>query len=241
MRLYELFLIETTEEDRALISLASAITEYLLQYRHISKDHLTDIGTIGELFKTPLEILNPITIEIASQDSIRRRLEQESPDDIKSDSENQVAGLWYSDSKTIVLDSGNIGTNIMSSIVTHELRHALDDFKSAFKATASTSYTRPKQAIHRKSPDDLYMAQPLEINARFLQALNSIVDVINMSRKKGLTKEQTKDSALFELERAFLHYEIEDYFPDKQRSKDYKRLVKRGVDFVDKEIAHQFK
>jgi len=241
MRLYELFLIETTEEDRAIISLSSSISEYLLQYRKLSGDQLTDVGTIGELFKTPLNILDPITIELESQDRIRRRIEQEYPDDVKSDSDNEVAGLWYADSKTIVLDRANIGTSVMSSIVTHELRHALDDFKSEFKASSSNSYTKPKQKIHRKTPDDLYMAQPIEINARFLQALNAIVEVITNSRRKGLTKEQTKDSAMHELGRAFSHYDIGEFFPNKQQSDDYKRLVKRAVDFVDKEIAHQIK
>ncbi len=102
MRLVELFLKETSMEDRAIISLASAI------YSHIDKEYnfgaadnpspLTEkspfdfsqgdyddeednfgdiedppelvhnVGTVGDLFNTPLEILNQVNIVLTTDE-----------------------------------------------------------------------------------------------------------------------------------------------------------------------------
>jgi len=40
-----------------------------------------------------------------------------------------------------------------------------------------------------------------------------------------------------EFNKLMKHYSISELFPEKDQSKDYKRLIKRGVDFIDKEIA----
>ena len=60
MRLQELF--ETTEEDRALISLSSAIYARLQQYINIDQDYTDEddevvaIGRMGDIFDTPIGV-----------------------------------------------------------------------------------------------------------------------------------------------------------------------------------------
>jgi phage terminase Nu1 subunit (DNA packaging protein) len=43
---------------------------------------------------------------------------------------------------------------------------------------------------------------------------------------------------MHDLTHLLLKYEIADLFPERTQSPDYKRLIKRAVDFIDKEIAH---
>jgi hypothetical protein len=247
MKLYELFLKETTEEDRALISLASAINDYINQNTDTSNKAVS-IGTIGDLFDTPLPILNSISIILDTEQGILQRMKEENPDDVAENNED-VVGIWYSHNKTLVLDKDYIGSSEMKGIVAHELRHALDDFKSDFKAnkpgtpTKKNSYLTPKNKEHRRTTNDPYfgdigyLAQPAEINARFLQVLNQMVSTIRQA--SGLPKDRVRPIVMQEFKNALTHYQISDLFPEKDQSKDYKRLIKRGVDFIDKELAHK--
>lgn len=239
MRLYEL-LIETTEEDRALISLSSTIAEYIKKYKGTDT---TDIGTIGKIFDSPMSIMDDVRIRLESDANIVQRMNDEHGVSAITDEDNDVVGLWYGDDKTMVLNREYIGSYVMKSIITHELRHALDDYKSSFKAGQSKKYATPKNKEHRRTTNDPYfgninyLAEPAEINARFLQALDTMVDVIRTAVK--LSPEKIKPAIMREFERTLEHYQIADLFPEKETSRDYKRLIKRGVDFIEKELKHQ--
>lgn len=245
MRLQELFLIETTEEDRAIISLSSAISDHLTRYENVKGNEVIDVGTIGELFDTPIPILNPVNIQLETYDGIEKRMREEYPDDV-AETDDEVVGIWYGHTKTLVVDRAYIGTQTMNSVLTHELRHALDDFKSKFRANDTSrknSYLTPKKKEHRKTINDpyfgdvKYLAQPAEINARFLEVLNQLVITIRQSNK--LAPNKIRPIIMQEFKNMLGHYQIADLFPEKEKSKDYKRLIKRGLDFIEKELAHQ--
>jgi hypothetical protein len=40
------------------------------------------------------------------------------------------------------------------------------------------------------------------------------------------------------LKRLLSAYDISTLFPEREKSKDYKRLIKRAVDFIQKEISY---
>jgi len=238
MRLREIYLIETTEEDRAIVSLASALSN-LLTTKY--DNHIGPVGTIGELVDTPLTICNSITIELDNEQGIQQRMKDSFPDDVTKLG-TDVEGIWYADDKTIVIDEEYLGSSYLQSVLAHELRHALDDFKSDFKANVSSSYSTPKKKEFRNVTNDpyvgnmAYIAEPAEINARFLQVLDQLTTTIRQSVK--LYPNDPKPAIMKEFKNILAHYHISDLFPEKELSKDYKRLMKRAIDYIEKELAH---
>lgn len=263
MRLQELFLVETTEEDRAIVSLASAINSHIQKYEgedaggdfydgdeeedpdDTETDESTVVGSIGELFDTPLSVLNSINIILQSDYGIRLRKKKENAErGVKSPVSETIMGMWYPSSRAIVLNKDYIGYNNLRTVISHELRHALDDFKSDFKANKTGgSYSIPRKKEHRKDTNDpyygnvRYLAEPAEINARFLQVLDVMVRAIkNYAPKLG--PDGGRDRIIKHFHKLLADERIAELFPEKEKSKDYKRLMKRGVDFIDKEIAY---
>lgn len=250
MKLIEIFINETTEEDRALISLSSALFHYLQKNKHlyidgpefsdddtdfddvdIKADRPITIGSIGQLFDTPLPSLNKIIVQVQSDYGIRDRLKKESGAvSIKRPEEQVVYGLWYGNTNTMVLNSDVISSKGMKSAITHELRHALDDVKSDYK-TADMSIGYNKSS----SKDHDYYSIPAEVNARFIEALHLVQQrMAELSSNNNLNKEEILNYFYSLLEKK----KISMLFPEKTASKQYRRLVKRGVDFINKEIGY---
>jgi hypothetical protein len=218
-------LLETSEEDRAIISLSSSIYNYIQQYSHNTDKHIT-VGKIGDIFNTPLEILNSVQIILLSNNEI-----------IDMIGEAGATGIWSGANDVIYLNKDYLTSNVMKSTVSHELRHALDDYKSNFKANKKDSrYVIPKNKNYRKS-DLEYLAEPAEINARFLQVLHYMVSVIK--RAANLSKEQQILIIDSSFKKALQFYRILELFPEKEKSRDYKRLIKRGIDFIQKELSYE--
>jgi len=247
MILQELF--ETTEEDRALISLSSAIYAKLQPYQGGNLDYenifdqpdqqLIKIGKIGDIFNTPLEALNNISIEVQGGEPFIERAKD--PDEVVADYEGkQLYGFYEEDTRTVVLNLELLDKQRMKTSITHELRHALDEIKSGSFPGDAKGYFTPRKKEHRK--DDpysttQYRAQPAEINARFVEVL----DILSKRIPQWVNKLQTAEvrpKILNDLNHLFVKYEIADLFPEKSQSKDYKRLMKRAADFIDKEIQH---
>jgi len=252
MRLVELFLKETSEEDRAIISLGSAIYDYLQRYADQDLEYdnpddeseeLVRVGKIGELFDTPIQGMDDINIQLQSDIGIVDRLRKEKTSDVTDmPGATGAGGLWYNYNKTLVLNSDHLGSNHMKSVIVHELRHAMDDVKSGYKANASDRYSTAKNRSYRNVTRDPhmgnlgYLAQPAEINARYLQVMHAMVPVINRAAKL----DQPTGTALIEkwLSKYMEHFNISHLFPEKEKSKDYKRLLKRAMDFIEKELNH---
>ena len=203
------------------------------------------MGTVGKLFNTPLEILNPVKIQLQSDYGLRKRIKNEDGLEVMGE-KGVYYGLWDPNKSTMTLNKDMIDEPSVRSAIAHELRHALDDYKSDFKAGTSKRYWTPKNKDYKDVKDDPklgdvdYFARPGEINARFVETLNSMVPII----KKAVAEIEPKylrSYILSEFKDTLRHHFISNLFPEKEKSKDYKRLLNRGIEFIRKEVEHQLK
>jgi len=243
MRLVELFIIETTEEDRAIISLSGPMYSFLQKYADQDLDWDDEntetlyLGKIGQFFDTPFDGIDNIGIAIQSDSSLLDRIRKEHPK-----TKDAPAGLWDANTKTIIFNSDYLSTDFMKSTIVHELRHMLDDIKSEFRVAGSKGYSTPRDKEYRKTKDDPhapnmeYLAQPAEINARFLQVLNALIPKIKRLASQPRLEARDKLHKILRYEMDM--HDVAGMFRDKNNSPDYKRLMKRGADFIDKELAH---
>ena len=243
MRLQELF--ETTEEDRALISLSSAVYDKIKPHIDSAGDDVIHIGKIGDIVDTPISVLNNINVDIqGGEDYLNRSIDTNAGETAG----RQSMAFWDAETNTIVLNSEFIGAERTKTTITHELRHALDEIKSnGFPASpknktpnTTNKYFTPKKKEHRK--DDpyssaQYRAQPAEINARFTEILHKLSDLVP-KRYKTVDSHLLRRQLMHDFNNLLLKYEIADLFPERTASKDYKRLVKRAYDFIQKEMSH---
>jgi hypothetical protein len=236
MKIHEL-IVETAEDDRAIISLADTIYNYLQQYADQDLDYdetgVLHIGRIGDLFDTPVPAFDSIRIELTSDEAIvdlaRRLHGRATPDD-------SHFGQWDPMEKAISLNSDYLSTSRMRSVIAHELRHAMDDAKSLNRANQSSRYRTARNPDHQADKDGAYQAQPAEINARFIEALNVLTPVIPKLANLEPAAFRTKMTAY--INKAFELKDIADYYPEKTASPHYKRLLQRAWSFIDKELAH---
>ena len=249
MRLQELF--ETTEEDRALISLSSAIYKKLIQYIDTDNDSI-ELGKVADLVDTPLQALNNISIDIQGGDVFLRRLHDIPPEDVIGDKADKTAvAFWDEDTDTAVFNRDYLGTERIKTTITHELRHALDSVKSNKFPGDAKGYFTPKKKEHRTLYYDNkgkldkndarnlipYRAQPAEINARFTEVLHALSDFA-AKRYETVAPHLLKKQLMQDFKRLLNKFNIAYLFPEKTESKDYKRLLKRGYDFIQKEMSH---
>lgn len=236
MRIHEL-IVETPEEDRAIISLANVIYDYLQQYADTDLDYdetgVIHIGRIGDLFDTPIPAMDRVRLEITSDEAIidlARRLNG------KATPEDSHFGQWDPMEKAISLNADYLSTNRMRNIIAHELRHAMDDMKSLNRANQSTRYRTARDPADRADPDTAYRAEPAEINARFIEALHVLTPIIPKLANLDTAAFRTKMTAY--LNKAFEVKHIADLYPEKTDSPHYKRLLQRAWAYIDKEVAH---
>ena len=237
MRLQELF--ETTEEDRALISLSSAIYDKVKPYADSGSDELVRVGTIGDMFNTSIPALDKVGIGIQGGEQFMQNATQN--DDASMDWSGKVIyAFWDEDTHSVIINKDHINTHRMKTTITHELRHALDEVKSGSFPGDAKGYFTPKKKEHRKKDPYStmqYRAQPAEINARFVE----ILDILSKRIPKWYDKLDAgaiKQQLSTDFKNLLNKYEIADIFPEKTQSSDYKRLVKRAYDFMQKEMAH---
>lgn len=240
MRLQELFLTETTEEDRAIISLANVVYNHVKKYTDYVDPNSTepmDIGKIDDFADTPLEGMEDIHIALQQSEALGRAVAEQNKEEYEG---KDPLGLWDSSGPTITLNADRISSERIKSTIVHELRHALDDLKSKGRAGTSAKYDTPKKKVHRKkdpyAKNFPYLAKPSEINARFSQVLDGLTDSI--SKNSNMNPQQLWDQEMKVLKRLFIMHNISDLFPEKERSPDYKRLMKRAADFIQKEIKY---
>lgn len=235
MFLREMILSETSDEDRAIVSLATAVTMYLRKQNFQVGYSPRRIGKVGDLFDTPLQALNDVNLEVASSEYLT--------DFTNSLDDREVGGAWDGNTETVILNADKINTTRMVRILSHEFRHALDDYKSDFRAGEDDNrYDTPKKKEHRNAKNDPYMshlytlAKPAEINARFAEVLTDLS--LGMKKLPVSSKEEMRKQALDLLNRSLAHKRIAELFPERTESRDFRRLLSRAVDYIDKEISH---
>ncbi len=231
-------LFETSEEDRAIISLSSAIYAKISQYSN-NDPTFVNLGKIGDMFDTPLHSLDDISITLEGGDEFIQHAQD--PNDPQDYTDKELRAYWDEDTKTIAINKDYIGTHRMKTTITHELRHALDNEKSnSYPGNGAQRYFTPKKKEHRKNDPystAQYRARPAEINARFVELLDVLSKRIPQWYNK-LPPEQIKKQLSTDFKNLLNKYEIADLFPEKTQSSDYKRLYKRAYDFMQKEMNH---
>lgn len=257
MRLCELFLKETSEEDRALISLSAEIYKKMYTYRNSGKVDSIKLGKISDIVDTPINALHHVNIDLARGTKFAERAKDENNKD-EDLSNMTILGVWEYSTNTIVFNLDYLDKPRMKTTVTHELRHALDEVKSK-SFPVSRNYKKPKEKInpvtgikepgtefvkyftpknkaYRKFKSASY-AQPAEINARFVEVLDYLTRYIP-KRYADTDSASIKGQLTKDLNKLFNRFSIAQFFPEKTASADYKRLIKRAYDFMDKEMAY---
>lgn len=242
MKIQDLIVLETAAHDRAILSLSVAISSYI-QRRYGDETGRPSIilGKIGDLFDTPLTAMNDITVSIENSQDIEDTYKEHHPrpEDIVED-DGVYYGLWIPTINTIVLNSDYIATNKFKTVVSHELRHALDDYLSDYRASSSKRYDRPKNPRHRKAdpyyPTVPYLAKPGEINARYLEALHRLNPKIHRAVKRS--DPNLFNNVIDEFKQALKSEEIADLFPMGVSDPNYRRIFLRGIDYIKNEIQY---
>jgi hypothetical protein len=235
MRLHTL--LETTEEDRALISLSAAIYKKLVPHIESGGSDLVHLGRIGDIFHTPMVALEDVSVDLQGGEEYYQRAGGTNAGDL--DGKESLA-FWDEPTKTIVLNSEYLSRDRMQTTITHELRHALDEVKANSYPGGASRYFTPKKKEHRK--DDSYStvhyrAQPAEINARFAEVLDKLSQIVP-KRYATIEPAQLRPRLVHDFQQLLHKYEIADLFPERTASPDYKRLMKRAYDFIKKEMDH---
>lgn len=240
MKLFEFILHETSEEDRAIVSLSSALVAKLVSRYNSTKETHFKLGRIGDLVDTPLLALNDIQIEVTDADHLLDIIQKEkSP-------ESTTNGVWDPEIDTIWINHELLsGLRIkIIRIISHELRHALDDMKSDYRAGESHRYDTPKKIEYRgvKNHPEMgnvdYLARPSEINARFLEVLTFLTRSISKNYPLYDNEKDLFDRSVEDLYNFMEKKKISGLFPEKEKSKEYRRLLRRGLDYIEKEIAY---
>ena len=239
MKLLELFVTETTEEDRALVPLSSAIYKTLIQPQIDTDIDYTDedrellkLGKIGDHFDTPFTNLNDINIEIQGGVPFTKRIVG------LSDPTRMILAAWDYDTNSIVFNQDYLDADRIPTVVTHELRHALDDKKSNGKAGhPDNAYARPRKREYARDKEESYKARRDEINARFTEVMHIMMNLIP-KRIARYGSDNIMPQLQRDLNALLMKYEILQYFPERTASPDFKRLIKRAMDMITKELNH---
>ena len=103
----------------------------------------------------------------------------------------------------------------LASTLLHEMQHALDDLKSGGRAVLSTPYKLPKDDYQA------YLKHPIEVNARFSQALWDLA-----ANYETVARSDVYSAIAKNLEK----YKISS--TDFENPKEYRRLISRAYKFL---------
>ena len=218
-------IFETTDDDRAIVNVSKPLHTYITTH-HSDVTKSTVLGSVGDILDTDVGLLSPIRIKLWPRRSMSRA--------VGLIHGNTPVGFWDPSTKSIVLNIDFLDSIKLKTTITHELRHALDDIKSDYRASYSTRYNTPKKSQHRDHPQWGYLAQPSEINARFSEILHVLT--LSVIRAKRNAPADVKSQVMQDFNSLLKNKRIAELFPERERSREYKRLIKRVLDFIHAEI-----
>jgi hypothetical protein len=192
-------IVESRDEQIEIEDLASTIAQYLVNGGKAS--------TVGKITKTT-GILKDIKVSVRSKMPKTQGLAV------------SASAAYDPDTKTIIVPRLD---KDLSSELTHELRHALDDVKSSGKFLQGKKTTTPRTTSSKNSE---YLSLPLEINARFSQAIRSIV-----SDLKGTSPSREEIINAIKIE--FFAQNITPFFPNRTNDPAYRRLFSRALSYLE--------
>lgn len=132
-----------------------------------------------------------------------------------------AAAAYDPETKTIIVPK--IDKDLTSELV-HELRHALDDIKSSGKFLQGRKTNTPRSK--NDDPRSAYLSLPLEINARFSQAIHAIIKDL---KDTNPTRKDIVDAIRVE----FFVQNITPFFPKKMQDPAYRRLFSRALSYLE--------
>lgn len=206
MRIHEIilrangFIIETRNDQIEIENLAAKIAQYLLSGgRAATVGKITGAGGVLSNIKVSIRSRMPKTQGLT----------------------NSAAAAYDPDKKTIIVPSA--GKDLTSELV-HELRHALDDIKSSGRFLQGKNTSTPRSTS--SDPRSAYLSLPLEINARFSQAIHSIIKDLTGTTP---TRKEIMDAIRIE----FFVQNITAFFPNKMNDPAYRRLFTRALSYLE--------
>lgn len=242
---FKQYLIETAGEDRSLVMISKIISEYLEDKKSYFRSKIkksiydnkyTSIGSIEKLIYrvSPSNSSNILSNLPDNFGSVKLSLKE------LKDTDGSYEGQWAPDYNTIYLHtdyiiSNPVDTYKLRTYLMHELRHALDDHKKKGEPNKYVNARASNVDSIDKSEDFIkYQNSPSEINARYGQAIASIDSQLD----SAFWKEGVYDSkSIYALVLSkFKKYHIAYLFPEKTESKEYKRLVRRAVDYIQQRL-----
>jgi hypothetical protein len=261
------YLIETPDEDSDIFRLSEIIAAYIKRSwiaavaDPVWMQELKDDIKLYKKYRQDIPIFENIKINsipgaklVVKTDTLKNviRLYRVNLFHLFPESDDELPHDGYHDkiNRLIVLDKSLArNTEKMESILTHELRHAVDNLKSVKAITPTTPVTvsakllkTGKALSHRSAQDsddytenfNAYLAEPHEVNARFTQ----VVRVLNKQIKKDPTL-LNRHGALWELiQTLFSHYHISTVFPLGPSDPKYRHLLARIYKFVTTELSN---
>lgn len=194
------FVIEARDDQIELEDLANKIAQYLLKGGQRS--------TVGK-----------ITGSVGALSNVKISLRTKMP---RTQGLPRSAAAAYDPStKTIIVP--RIAKDLTSELV-HELRHALDDVKSSGRFLQGRKTNTP--ISKNDDPRSAYLSLPLEINARFSQAIHSIIKDLKGTNP---TRKDIVDAIRVE----FFVQSITPFFPKKMQDPAYRRLFSRALNYLE--------
>ena len=247
MRYFE-FIFETTEESQVLNLVAKRMALKILEILDTKETLLKQILRAGEMSpKTKLTVFSipavelgiPLTNVKTVDDMLKGLTVQVNMDTDPNDntygyyvsgSKSKMIVIMLESLKTVTFLSGGIEKRspefikLLSTVLVHELQHALDDYKSKGK------YSNVDNTSH-----DLigYLKRPYEVNARFQEALLNIATYMEEMKAQG------SDVSVSDLHRfirsSFYSNSLDRmlFFGD---TKKFNRLLSRAYKFFDNEL-----
>ena len=227
MRLQEI-LLETTEEDRRISTLAAQLRKRVMAFV-AGKPRGGIIGKLAELVKgTNLESMAGVTLQVLPNSMFYKSL----GDPERDPKAGSVHGFWDPDRNRIVLNLRHVQALSLSKTIAHELRHALDDIKSDYRASdPDNRYGKhPKGTLH----------QPDEINARYAESMHIAILKIGKLAREGWTKAELMSELPEIIKFAFDANLITHVMPNRYSDRAYRHLASRAYRLLSAEVDRKF-
>lgn len=220
-------LLETTNEDRALSSLTTALYQVTRRYAATHPNGGL-LGKIEDLVDTPLIALNTVSIRL-----LPNKLFYAALDGSDTSAEGTgVMGFWDPSEETVVLNMEYVADPRWNKTIAHELRHALDDVKSGYNVADDSGYVNhPKGELHA----------PHEINARYMAGMHAALLKIQRMRNEGATEQDVRSKLPSIVGHALDANNITRVMPDRYNNPAYKRLASRAYQLLSTEVDHLYR
>lgn len=224
MLLKELFINEDVNETKDLMAVAYYVARWFASEEHLN-NYLGTALTLRQISNasgTPIPAMQTKTVKWL----MLREIPGETPEALRFAANNPRLAETGEFGAYNPPHVHAIGVNLnliakrgksVASILVHELDHALVDFKSSGKAIASAPYAAPTD----KDSYAAYLKHPMEVNARFSQALWDLA-----TNYETVARSDVYNAIVTNLERHRIKSQ------DFENPKEYKKLISRAYKFL---------